>query len=98
MDLGPHPLHHPEERSSYAPVAVSAISLLVWLSGLVPGAAAWALARQDLRAMRAGARDPAGKKAARFALVAGVISVLLSVANCLVGPILHWQLALTLGF
>lgn len=63
-----------------------AFGILAWATCPLFGVAAWAIAAQDLRAMRAGEMDPAGEGLTRAGLVLGAINVVI-VALFLIGMV-----------
>lgn len=76
---------------------ILAFGILAWVTTcFLFGVAAWALAIEDLRAMRAGEMDPSGERLTRAGMILGAISVVLTLVIFL-GMIGLGGLALVLG-
>lgn len=73
-----------------------AFGILAWATCPLFGIAAWAIAAQDLRAMRAGEMDPAGEGLTRAGLILGAINVVIT-GLALTGMVLVAGLATVVG-
>lgn len=87
----------PEGRRPFRPHRgglALAFGILAWATCPLFGVAAWAIAANDLRAMRAGEMDPSGEGLTRAGLILGALNVAMTVL-AVVGMIVITALAAT---